>query len=144
MRLTFLPLLLSITPCLARAQHADSLALSALNHQFIENFIHQDTLKHTEIIDPDFVCIESDGSVVPRTNYMRDWATAYTNSGYTSFSITDESIRIFGLSALVRSRTVYTKEQNGRTIHGNSIYTDIYYNRNGRWTCVQAQITPVR
>src|ERR1700719_1931031 len=45
-------------------QGADSLSLSTLNHQFIENFIHQDTLKHTEIIDPDFVCIESDGCVI--------------------------------------------------------------------------------
>lgn len=122
----------------------DSLALSVLNHQFIENFIHQDTIRHTLIIDPDFVCIESDGTIVPRAKYMRDWTTAYANSRYTSFSITDESIRIFGTTALVRSRTVYTKTVNGSTTHGNSIYTDTWYNRSGRWTCIQAQITPVR
>lgn len=127
-----------------RNPQADSLALSALNHRFIENFIRQDTAHHTEIIDPDFVCIESDGTIVPRQKYMQDWASAYTNSGYTSFSISDESIRVFATAALVRSKTVYTKTVNGSTIHGNSIYTDTYCNRNGRWTCVQAQITPVR
>jgi hypothetical protein len=122
----------------------DSLALSRLNHQFIENFIRQDTLNHTTIIDPDFVCIESDGTIVPRVTYMKDWASAYAHSGYTSFRYTDERIRIFGTTALVRSKTVYTKSVNGTTINGNSIYTDTYRKRNGNWYCVQAQTTPVR
>jgi hypothetical protein len=122
----------------------DSLALSHLNHQFIENFIRQDTLNHTTIIDPDFVCIESDGTIVPRPAYMKDWASAYAHSGYTSFSYTDENIRIFGTTALVRSKTVYTKSINGTTIKGNSIYTDTYHKHDGKWYCVQAQITPVR
>jgi hypothetical protein len=126
------------------SRQADSLALSRLNHQFIENFVRQDTLNHTTIIDPDFVCIESDGSIVPRAAYMKDWASAYAHSGYTSFSYTDESIRIFETTALVRSKTVYTKSVNGTTIKGNSIYTDTYHKRDGKWYCVQAQITPVR
>jgi ketosteroid isomerase-like protein len=82
--------------------------------------------------------------IVPRNVYMQDWAGAYTKSGYTSFSITDEKIRIFGSTALVRSKTVITKTSNGKTIHGNSIYTDTYHKRDGKWKCVQAQITPVR
>jgi hypothetical protein len=122
----------------------DSLTLSNLNRQFIENFIRQDTVRHSQIIDPDFLCIESDGTIVPRNVYMQDWAGAYTKSGYTSFSITDEKIRIFGSTALVRSKTVFTKTSNGKTIHGNSIYTDTYHKRDGKWKCVQAQITPVR
>src|SRR5579863_3021 len=121
----------------------DSHALSRLNHQFIENFIRQDTLNHTTIIDPDFVCIESDGTIIPRTVYMKDWSSAYAHSGYTSFSYTDESIRIFGSTALVRSKTVYTKSVNGTTTKGNSIYTDTYHKRDGKWYCIQAQITPI-
>jgi hypothetical protein len=126
------------------SRQTDSLALSNLNHQFIGNFVRQDTVNHPTIIDPDFVCIESDGSIVPRATYMKDWAGAYARSGYTSFSYTDESIRIFGTTALVRSKTVYTKTINGTTIKGNSIYTDTYHKRDGKWYCVQAQITPVR
>lgn len=122
----------------------DSLTLSDLNRQFIDNFIRQDTIRHSRIIDPDFVCIESDGAIVPRDAYMHDWTTAYTKSGYTSFAITDEKIRIFGTTALIRSKTVYTKNSNGKTVHGNSLYTDTYYKRDGKWKCVQAQITPVR
>jgi hypothetical protein len=75
---------------------------------------------------------------------MKGWATDFDNSGYKSFSYTDEFIRIFGDMALVRSKTIYTKEANGKIIQGNSIYTDTYLKENGKWLCVQAQITPVK
>jgi hypothetical protein len=121
----------------------DSAELSNLNRQFIENFIHQDVSRHNEIIHPDFVCIQNNGTVVGREEYLKEWATAYEHSGYTSFSYTNERIRIFGNMALVRSTTVYTKKVDGKTIQGNSVYTDTYLKESGHWKCVQAQITPV-
>jgi Domain of unknown function (DUF4440)/NIPSNAP len=127
----------------ADTQVSDSAELSVLNKQFIRNFVHQDAASHNEIIHKDFVCIQSNGSIVPREQYLKDWATAYEHSGYTSFDITDELIRIFGNTALVRSKTVYTKSVDHKPIHGNSVYTDTYVKENGSWKCVQAQITPV-
>lgn len=123
---------------------SDSLILSNLNKQFIDNFIHQDTVRHTHLIDQDFICIESDGRIVPRAAYMQEWATAYSKSGYTTFSYTDENIRFFGNTALIRSKTVYTKQIHNKSIQGSSIYTDTYVKRNGAWKCIQAQITPLR
>jgi ketosteroid isomerase-like protein len=127
----------------ATAQQTDSAALSALNHQFIDNFIRMDTLKHSTLIDPDFVCIQNDGTIMGRDEYLRGWATAYGKMGYTSFSITDEEIRIFGTTALIRAKTVFTKNIDGRHIAGNSVYTDTYVKRPEGWKCVSAQITPV-
>jgi hypothetical protein len=124
-------------------QVTDSAELSALNRQFIRNFVHQDAASHSEIIHNDFVCIQNNGTIVPRAEYLRDWTTAYEHSGYTSFDITDELIRIFGNTALVRSKTVYTKKVDNTSVHGNSVYTDTYVKENGSWKCVQAQITPV-
>jgi ketosteroid isomerase-like protein len=121
----------------------DSAELSELNRQFIENFTRQDATRHDAIIHKDFVCIQSDGSIVGREDYIRGWSTAYTHSGYTDFSYTDESIRIFGNMALVRSKTVYTKQIGDKELNGNSIYTDTYVKENHHWKCVQAQITPV-
>lgn len=74
---------------------------------------------------------------------MKGWSSAYTHSGYTDFSYTDETIRIFGDVALVRSKTVYTKKLGDKVVKGNSVYTDTYKKENGSWLCVQAQITPV-
>ena len=121
----------------------DSAELSALNKQFIENFVNQDIVRHNAIIHSDFVCIQGNGAIVPREEYMKGWVTGYEHSGYTDFTYTDERIRIFGNMALVRSKTVYTKKVDGKVVKGNSVYTDTYVKENGNWKCVQAQITPV-
>lgn len=118
--------------------------LRELNRQFIENFLKQDVAKHNEIIHPDFVCIESNGSIVSRDAYLKAWATDFNNSGYTSFRYEDEVMRIFGNTALVRAKTVYTKNVEGKTVTGYTIYTDTYVKEEGTWKCVQVQITPVK
>ncbi len=121
----------------------DRAALSKLNAQFIKNFINHDTVAHNEIIYKDFFCIENNGTIENRKEYMKNWATDYPSSGFTSFAYTDEFIRFFGDVALVRSKSVYTRIKNGKTVSGSSVYTDTYIKENGRWWCIQAQITPV-
>lgn len=125
-------------------ENNDRKTLSALNSKFIQNFINQDTAAHSQIIHKDFVCIEPSGRIVDRKTYMKEWATGYKDSGYTAFSKTDEFIRIFGNTALVRSRTPYKAVRHGVTEAGSTIYTDTYIKENGRWWCIQAQLTSVR
>lgn len=116
--------------------------LSELNTLFIKNFLTQDVKAHDEIIYKDFVCIESSGAIVPRDIYLKNWATDFDNSGYTSFTYKDEFIRIFGNVALVRAKTIYTKLVDGKAKEGYTIYTDTYLKENSKWQCVQVQITP--
>ncbi len=118
-------------------------SLSQLNARFIKNFITQDTISHNQIIHKDFICIQGSGQIIERDEYMRGWAQSYQKGGYTSFGYADENIRVFGSMALVRSRTIYTKVVDGKTITGGSVYIDTYIKENGRWWCVQAQITRV-
>jgi len=120
----------------------DRAALSKLNAQFIKNYINHDTVAHNEIIHKDFVCIENDGTIENRKEYIKSWATDYPSAGFTSFGFKDEFIRFFGDVALVRSKSYYTRVKNGKSINGSSIYTDTYKKENGRWWCIQAQITP--
>lgn len=122
---------------------ADDLAqLSALNARFIQNFLHNDTVSHNKIIYKDFVCIAGNGTVVNRNDYMKEWAHGYDAAGYKSFTMQNEMIRIFGNTALVRAETPYTLIKEGREISGVTVYTDTYIKVNGRWWCVQAQLTP--
>jgi ketosteroid isomerase-like protein len=118
--------------------------LSQLNALFIKNFLKQDVNAHNEIIHKNFVCIESNGSIVGREEYLKNWATDFDNSGYTSFAYKDEYIRIFGTMSLVRAKTIYTKQVDGKVKEGYTIYTDTYIKENGKWQCVHVQITPVK
>jgi hypothetical protein len=119
----------------------DKAQLSALNAQFIQNFLHNDTVAHNKIIYRDFVCIASNGNVADRDAYMKEWAHGYDPSVYKSFAMQNELIRIIGNTALVRAETPYTYIDNGREISGTTIYTDTYIRLDGRWWCVQAQLT---
>lgn len=118
--------------------------LKQLNAQFIRNYITQDVASHNQIIHKDFVCIQNSGVIMGRDEYLADWAHDYSGSGFTEFAYSDEHIRIFGDFALVRSKTTWTREVNGKVLRGSSIYTDTYRKENGRWWCVQAQITPIQ
>ncbi|MEJ7683006.1 MAG: nuclear transport factor 2 family protein [Segetibacter sp.] len=125
-------------------KNSDQQQLSKLNAQFIKNFLTQDVKAHNEIIHEDFVCIESNGSIVGREEYLKNWATDFDKTGYTSFYYNDEFIRVFGNMALVRAKTIYTKQVDGKAKEGYTIYTDTYVKENGKWYCVQVQITPVK
>lgn len=120
---------------------SDMAQLSALNAQFIQNFLHNDTIAHGKIIYKEFVCIASNGKVVSREEYMKEWAHGYDSSVYKSFVMQNEVIRIFGNTALVRAETPYTYIKNGTEISGATVYTDTYIKLDGRWWCVQAQLT---
>ena len=120
----------------------DMVQLTALNAQFIQNFLHNDTVAHNKIIYKDFVCILSNGSVVNRNEYMKEWSHGYDPDLYRSFNMQNELIRIFGNTALVRAETLYTYVKDGKEIRGTTVYTDTYIKLAGRWWCVQAQLTP--
>jgi len=127
----------------ATSKANDDLAqLSALNAHFIQNFLHNDTAAHNKIIYKDFVCIISNGTVVNRDDYMKGWSHGYDPSVYKSFVMENELIRVFGNTALVRAETPYTYISNGKEISGTTIYTDTYIKLDGRWWCIQAQLTP--
>jgi len=119
----------------------DVAQLSALNAQFIQDFLHNDTVAHNKIIYKDFVCILTNGTVINRDDYMKGWSHGYDPSLYKSFTMQNEFIRVFGATALVRAETPYTYIDNGKEISGTTIYTDTYIKIDGRWWCVQAQLT---
>src|SRR6187402_713158 len=97
----------------------DDLAqLSTLNAQFIQNFLHNDTMAHNKIIYKDFVCIVGNGTVVNRDDYMKGWSHGYDPSVYRSFVMQNELVRVFGNTALVRAETPYTYISNGKEISG--------------------------
>ena len=118
--------------------------LSALNAQFIKNYINNDTASHSRLIHKDFVCIEGDGTILNREEYLKGWAHGYDPNVFLSFTYQDELIRIFGNVALVRSKNVYSRMIQGKVIYGSTIYTDTYYKEDGQWHCIQAQITAIK
>ncbi|MEQ1649208.1 MAG: nuclear transport factor 2 family protein [Hyphomicrobiaceae bacterium] len=122
--------------------------LSALNARFIHNYITRDVASHDAITHPRFVNISPSGRYWTKEPYLKYWATAFDPNVVIYWDVRDERIDIFGDTALVRATNKHTLRQNGQDITGQDItgmttYTDTYIRENGRWLCIQAQLTTV-
>ena len=115
--------------------------LSKLNKQFFQNFLNNDTVAHNKIVYKDFICIGGNGAIINRDDYMKGWSHGYDPGFYKSFIQQNEFIRMFGNTALVRAETVCSYMDNNKEILKTTVYTDTYIKLNGRWWCVQAQLT---
>ena len=82
-------------------------------------------------------------SRVDRATYLEGWATGFDPEVIVYWDVRDELITVVGNVALVRSTNKETVRQGGEEVTSMSTYTDTYVFEDGRWLCVQAQITPV-
>ncbi len=138
---SFAILLLVVHGYAQQGSSTDIAELKKVNAQFINNFVNNDSATHSRIIHKDFVCITSDGGYINRKDYLEWWAHGF--DGYKYWDYRDEKISVFGNTALVRSKNKYVVVRDGQEVTGMSMYTDTYIKENGKWKCVQAQITKV-
>jgi ketosteroid isomerase-like protein len=117
--------------------------LRALNARFIHNFVTNDVASHDAILHPRFVCIGAGGARVDRASYLRAWATGFDAQTLIHWDTRDERIDVFGDVALVRATNRHVQLKDGVEVVGMTCYTDTYLREQGRWLCIQAQLTPV-
>ena len=109
--------------------------LLALNSDYIDSVQRGDVRRFDEILAPDFVCSNPDGSLVDRATFLEQTARAVTISGLTAH---DVYVRVLGDVAIIHARTTYTLA-DGRP--GAGRYTDVWARRNGQWLAVAAHVT---
>lgn len=117
--------------------------LRALNARFIHNFVTNDVASHDAILHPSFIDIRPNGQRQDRATYLNRWATWFDPKVIVYWDVRDELITVIGDVALVRSTNKWTRRGDGTDVTGMTMYTDTYLLERGKWTCIQAQITPV-
>lgn len=117
--------------------------LGRINDQFIDNFVRNDVAAHSRLIHPAFIHIGSDGSRTGREQYLKEWATGFDPDVIVYWDVRDELITLVGDVALVRSTNKQVVRREGVETSAMTTYTDTYVYQQGRWQCIQAQITRV-
>jgi hypothetical protein len=117
--------------------------LSELNARFIENHVTNDVASHDSMLHRQFLYINSQGARVPRAEYLRQWATGFDPRVIVYWDTRDELITVLGNVALVRATNKFVLRKGANEEVGMATYTDIYLHEEGKWSCIQAQITPV-
>ncbi len=109
--------------------------LLALNADYIHAVQTSDVGRFEEILADDFLCTQSDGSLLNRHEFLRHTAAPVSISNLEAH---DVNIRLMGDIAIVHARTTFVMS-DGRPRSGR--YTDVWARREGRWVAVSAHVT---
>lgn len=112
--------------------------IRALNTAYLEAMMRGDTGWFERHLAAEFVCIESDGRLRTRGEFLRKIAAG---PSFTSYRLDELRVRSYGVVAVVRGA--------GRFSHADGTvavcrYSDTYVYRGEAWLVVSAQVTAVR
>jgi ketosteroid isomerase-like protein len=117
------------------APRSDLDTLVDLNGDYIRSVQTGDVRRFDEIVAPDFLCSNPDGSLVDRAGFLTQTARPVTISKLEAH---DVNVRIMGDVAIIHARTTYIGP-DGRP--GAGRYTDVWARRQGRWLAISAHVT---
>ena len=109
--------------------------LTELNRDYIRSVQHGDVERFDEILAPDFLCSNPDGSLVDKAAFLAQTARPVTIRGLIA---EDVQIRLLDDVAIIHARTRY-KTASGEQRNGR--YTDVWARRDGTWLAVSAHVT---
>ena len=121
--------------CETELNGLDQTTLEQLNAEYVRAFMSSDVNWYEEHLVDDFVCIESDGSILNKSQFLSKTAEGPDVADYELQKV---SVRIYGGVALVRATGLWTKEDQSS---GLSHYIDVYVRTMAGWKAVSAQVT---
>jgi ketosteroid isomerase-like protein len=117
------------------ALDTDRRTLEQLNQEYIAAFMNADVEWYRKHLADDFVCIESDGPVLQKQQFLANTAKGPDVADY---KLEHVDVRIYGDVGLVRATGLWTSKGGSK---GLSRYLDVYLKQQGEWKTVSAQIT---
>lgn len=112
--------------------------LMQLNEAYVKASLAGDVEWYRDHLADEFVCIDSDGSVLDKAAFL---AMTARESELATYHLDEVQVRIYGTVGLVRAQGSWTA-RNGTP--GISRYIDVYARIGDRWKTVSAQITRPR
>lgn len=117
----------------------DDQVLRALNENYVRAFREADVPWFDAHLAPDFLVVNSDGSIDDRGAALAEFAKPVFAERIRSFPVDKVRIRRFGDVAIIHAENAYELKDGRRGINR---YTDVWHRQpDGRWLCVSAHIT---
>ncbi|MGA9343404.1 MAG: nuclear transport factor 2 family protein, partial [Rhodanobacteraceae bacterium] len=109
--------------------------LQRLNEEYVKASLAGDVEWYRAHLAYEFVCIESDGSLLDKEAFLRLTAKG---SDLSEYRLDNVGVQFYGDVALVRAAGSWTTK-SGAT--GSSRYVDVYTRCGDDWKVVSAQVT---
>ena len=114
---------------------SDKTILERMNQEYVAAFLNADVDWYREHLADDFICIESDGSLVHKQKFIANIAKGPDVADY---KLEQVNVRVYGDAALVQATGLWTRRDGSK---GMSRYIDVYVRHDSEWKTVSAQIT---
>jgi ketosteroid isomerase-like protein len=114
---------------------SDKTTLEQLNQEYVDAFMNADVDWYRENLAADFVCIESDGSILNKTQFLTN---TVKGPDVADYKLQEVHVRLYGAVGLVQATGRFTRKDRSL---GTSRYTDVYVKTEEGWKAVSAQIT---
>jgi len=114
---------------------SDKSTLERLNQEYVDAFMNADVDWYRQHLAEEFICIESDGSLVHKEKFLTNVARGPDVGDYRLEQV---DVRIYGDAALVVATGRWTGKNGSK---GMSRYIDVYVKQSDEWKTVSAQIT---
>lgn len=116
---------------------SDKTTLEQLNQEYVDAFMNADVDWYRQHLAEDFVCIDSDGSVLDKVQFLKN---TVKGPDVADYKLHEVDVRVYGDAALVRATGVWTRSDGSM---GMSRYIDVYVKQREEWKTVSAQISRV-
>src|SRR5262245_1913145 len=96
---------------------SDIAILTRLNQQYVDAFMNADVDWYRKHLAEDFVCVESDGSVLNKFQFL---ANTVRGPDFADYKLYEVDVRVYGDAALVRATGVWTREDGSMGMSRNT------------------------
>src|SRR5712691_2959066 len=86
---------------------SDKSTLERLNQEYVDAFMNADVEWYREHLAEDFVCIESDGTIFNKQEFL---SNTLKGTDVTDYKLEHVDVRIYGNAALVQATGLWTRE----------------------------------
>lgn len=117
------------------ANNLDKITLERLNQEYVLAFMNADADWYRKHLAEEFVCIESDGSIVNKIEFLTN---TVKGPDVADYKLEQVDVRIYGDAALVLATGRWTGKNGSK---GMSRYIDVYVKQRDEWKTISAQIT---
>ena len=119
------------------AQTADQKAVSDTERRRFNAQIKKDYAVLEQILSNDLIYTHSNGPVDNKVAYIQSIRAGKLT--YEAIDVQEETIRIYGNTAVVNGVCLIRATSNGETINTRIRYTDVYVRNGARWQMVAYQ-----
>jgi hypothetical protein len=114
---------------------SDETILTELLARYVRSFLHGDVEWYREHLADDFLCIESNGSVLDKARFLQK---AAEGPDLAEYQLEQVRIRIYDGFALVHGKASFRRLD---ATTGRSHLTGVYRKEGGAWRAISAQTT---